>query len=70
MIDQSRVKLLELREPGPLEVVLDVGSGVLLTGKDRGMLQILILEVDSKQTASRVKLPQTDSEVMVQTLIR
>lgn len=49
--------LEELREPGPLEVVLDVGSGVMGIGKDQGRLQILILQVDSKQTASRVKLP-------------
>ena len=39
-----------------------------MIGKERGMLQILILEVDSKQTASRAKSPRTDSEVTVQTL--
>lgn len=57
MVDHCCLMLEELREPGPLEVVLDVGSGVMGIGKDQGRLQILILQVDSKQTASRVKLP-------------
>lgn len=55
--------LQELRKLGPLVVVIGIGSGVLLVWKHWRRLQILILEVDSKQTASRVKLPRTESEV-------
>lgn len=69
MVDHSCVILLELRKPGPLVVVLGVGSGAMGIGNNRGRLQILILQADSKQTASRAKSPRTDNEVTVQTLL-
>jgi hypothetical protein len=69
MVNHCCLILEELREPGPLEVVLGVGSGVMGIRKDRGRLQILILQADSKQTASRAKSPRTDNEVTMQTLL-